>query len=169
MSKKLLVLALVAALAVALVSPADAKKKRKKKKKAPKPYVSEVVTIHAGHPAFHSATEGNMASVTAQDFFNSCAVPSSNGVDAAVFEVPAAYQKIDAQVEAIGAGGPAGWDLDIYMYDSSCNEVGYFNSAGTELSESNETGLLYKGTAFVLVHNYLGVETDAHIELRPLK
>jgi len=105
--------------------------------------------------------------VTPQEFINSCSLPSSNGLDAAVFEVPKDYQNITSQIEATGVGTtdsvlPA--DIDIYLFDSSCVEVGKFNSVGT-----SESGVLSAGTAFVLLHNYEGGPTELQFTLKPVK
>ena len=131
------------------------------KSKKPKPYKSEQVTLAVPHPVAFSST-GSVNAITAKEFESNCALPSSNGLDAYVFEVPAAFKKYDARVEAIGeAAGPAGYDLDIYLYDATCKVTFAFNAAGTD-----ETGLLPKGTAFILIHNYLGDPAlPAHIEL----
>jgi len=154
--KKLLVFLLV----LSLVGGAQSALAGKRKKK-PKPYKSEQVTLAVPHPVAFSNT-GSVNSITAKEFENTCALPSSNGLDAYVFEVPAAFKRFDARVEAIGeGGGPLGYDLDIYLYDASCQVTFPFNAAGTD-----ETGLLPKGTAFILIHNYLGDPgLGAHIEI----
>ena len=160
--KKFLVLLLVLGLVVSIVGPAGAKKK---KKKAVKPYVTEEVEIQAGHPMFNGQS-GSLVSVTGQEFLNTCAIPSSNGVDGWVFEVPAAYQKISASAEATGtsvtdAAAPA--DLDMYFFDDSCTQVGAANAAGTD-----EFGAMSPGVAFIFLHNYTGGPTTAKITLKPL-
>ena len=161
MSKKLLILGLVLALAAALAAPATAAKK-----KGPKPFKSEVIATAVGHPVLYSAS-GTVLGVTPQEFINTCALPTTNGLDAAVFEVPADYQKITSQIEATGVGTtdaavPA--DVDIYLFDSSCAAVGAFNSVGT-----SESGVLAAGTAYVLLHNYTGGPTDLQFTLKPVK
>lgn len=155
--KKILAFALVLAI-VAAPSAAVAGKK----KKGPKPFVSETVSIAAGHPVFHGQS-GTQASLTAQEFLNTCAIPSSNGVDAYVFEVPAEYQKIEAQLEAVGTpGAPAPYDVDVYTFDSSCAQNSAQNTAGTD-----QVGYLFKGTAYVLVHNYEPGPIDVQLTLKP--
>ena len=161
MSKKLLILGLVLALAAAFAAPAAAAKK-----KGPKPYKSETISAALGHPVFSSAS-GTVLSVTAQEFLNTCSLPTTNGLDSAVFEVPKDYQKITSQIEATGVGTtdaavPA--DVDIYLFDSSCAAVGAFNSVGT-----SESGVLAAGTAYVLLHNYTGGPTDLQFTLKPVK
>ena len=159
MRNKMLVAVLLLGLVAALSGPAAAGKKKKVK-----PYKSETVTIAAGHPAFYS-TSGTLVSVTAQEFLQNCAIPSSNGADAHVFEVPKAYQKITSTIEATGStASPAGYDLDLYLYDKSCSNVGVYNAAGTD-----EYGALGKGTAFIVLHAYAGVQVEAQISLKPSK
>ncbi|MFN2389757.1 MAG: LVIVD repeat-containing protein [Actinomycetota bacterium] len=161
--KRFLILALVLSLSLALLGPAAA---GKKKKKGPKPYKSEEVSIEVGHPVFHSASGGNIIAVTAQEFFASCSIPSSNGFDGYVFEVPADLQKYSAAVEATGtsvtdAASPA--DMDMYFYDDACELTGAANTAGTD-----EVGAILPGTAFIFLHNYTGGPTTASITITPV-
>jgi hypothetical protein len=163
MLKKTLV-TLVAAALVAAPTAGGAFAKAKKKK-GPKPYVSEEITIQTGHPAAHSQS-GTLLTITAQEFIRTCAIPATNGVDAAVYEVPADYKGLTASIKALGSGtpGPAGYDLDLYLYDDSCTEVAVFNPTNTD-----EVGILTPETAFILVHNYQPGPITAHIELAPSK
>ncbi|MEA2432781.1 MAG: extracellular elastinolytic metalloproteinase [Actinomycetota bacterium] len=160
MLKKILTFALVGALLLSVTGAAVAGKK----KKGPKPYKSETFTIQVGHPAFHGQS-GTMVSVTSQDFLQNCAVPSSNGVDAYVLEVPKEYATVQSIVEATGVANPdtpAAYDLDLYFYDADCTENGLSNNAGTD-----ETGVMSAGTAFILVHSYTGGPVDAQVALKP--
>lgn len=164
MKRKIMILGLVAALAcAALAAPADAKKK---KKKGPKPWKSEEVTIHFGHPAFWGQS-GTLLTVTAQEFLNRCAIPSSNGLDAWVFEVPEDYRTINTTVKAVGSAGNPSWDLDLYYFDDACASTAFNNNVGTD-----ETGYMPAGSHFVVLHSYFlppdgGQEVSAHIELSP--
>lgn len=160
MSKKLIAAILVLGLLTALVGPAAAAKK--KKKKGPKPYTSEEVTVQLGHPVLYGQT-GSPKSVTALEFENSCAIPSTNGVDAYIWEVPKDYVDVDATISAFGSGGLEGYDIDIYLYDESCSSTMAFNAPGTD-----ETGLLVKGTRYILMHNYIGGPTTIYYELKPI-
>lgn len=132
-----------------------------KKKKGPKPYKSDEVTIVIPHPIFHTATS-DAVNVTIQEFKNRCAVPGTQGLDAHIFEVPAAYQKIDAAIAAIGAGGT--YDLDLLYFDESCAILGVSQAEGTD-----EAGFMPAGTAWIALYNYLGdPNVAAHIELKSL-
>ncbi|MDP9067472.1 MAG: hypothetical protein M3N53_03850 [Actinomycetota bacterium] len=160
MSKKLLVLGLVLALCAALVAPAAAAKKKK-----PKPYKSEEVTALIGHPIFYSAS-GTVVGVTSQEFINRCEIPTTNGFDGYVFEVPAAYQKIQSSINATGTGvtdpaQPA--DIDIYLFDEACANIGAFNTEGTD-----ESGTLGAGTKYIFLHNFVGGPTTLQFTLKAL-
>ena len=157
MRKNLIVTVLLLGLVAALSAPATAAKKKKLK-----PYKSETVTIAAGHPAFYT-TAGTPLTVTAQEFLQTCSIPKSNGVDAWVFAVPKAYQKVAGTVQATGKtdNSTVGYDLDLFTYDKKCKNNGVYNSAGTD-----ESGVLSKGTAFVLVHAYAGNPVDAYITIK---
>lgn len=158
MLRRTMVLGLVLML-VATVQPAAAGKKKPKTK----PYKSEEVTIAVAHPVFYGDTD-SVNNVTAKEFESSCAVPASNGFDAYVFEVPAGYQTITASVKAIGsARTPAGYDLDVFMYDKDCAVKAVSNAEGTD-----ETGVMPAGVSWILVQNYLGEPgVSFHIELAP--
>jgi hypothetical protein len=160
MSKKLIAAFLVLGLLVAFSAPAAAKKK----KKGPKPYTSEEATINVGHTVLYSQS-GTLLSATAQEFLNSCAIPQSNGLDAYVYEAPAEYQNTTASIQAFGGPGTqVAYDLDIFLFDSSCSQLAVFNSTSVD-----EGGILPKGTAYVLIYNYLGDPVTVHYELKPVK
>lgn len=159
MMKRAFTLGLVVLLA-AMVHPAFAGKKKPKVK----PYKSDEVTVAAAHPVLYGQT-GSPKSLTATEFEQTCAIPASNGVDAYVFEVPKQYQGIQALVKAIGSptATPAGYDLDIYMYDKDCQVKFAANAEGTD-----ESGVMPAGISYLLVHNYLGEpNVSFHIELSP--
>jgi hypothetical protein len=159
MLKKILIAAVAASLVAA---PLGAGALAKGKKKGPKPYVSPEITIQTGHPAFHDAS-GTLLTVTAQEFVRRCAVPASNGADAAVYEVPAAYKGLEAPIKAIGAGASVQpHDLDIYLFDETCTETAFYNAVGTD-----ELGYITTDTAFILLHNYAAGPVTAHFELTP--
>jgi hypothetical protein len=158
MLKKILNTVVTASLVAA---PVGAGALAKGKKKGPKPYVSPEMTIQVGHPAFHG-NSGTLLTVTAQEFINTCAIPASNGADAAVFELPAEYKGIEARIDAIGSGSNVPHDLDIYLFDDACQEVGVYNATGTD-----EVGILSAETAYVLLHNYTGDPVTTHFELTP--
>ncbi|MGH2695158.1 MAG: hypothetical protein ACRDJJ_10150 [Actinomycetota bacterium] len=129
-------------------------------KKKPKPYKSEEVTLLLPHPVVYNST-GSVNSITAKEFEARCETPTTNGLDAYVFKVPKPYQKIEAVVEAKGSA-TVQYDLDIYLYDKKCTNTLAFNS-----ESADEVGTIPKGTAWVLIHNYLGDPgTTAHIELK---
>ncbi|HEX2296575.1 MAG TPA: hypothetical protein VHN37_14880 [Actinomycetota bacterium] len=161
MLKKTLVSLLAAALVAAPTATGAFAKG--KKKKGPKPYVSETIDIRTGHTAAYG-TSGTLLTVTAQEFIQTCALPNSNGVDAAVYEVPADYKGITASIKAVGTGAAAAYDLDLYLFDEACSIVGVYNPVGTD-----EIGFLTPDTAFVVVHNYEPGPVTAHIELAPTK
>jgi hypothetical protein len=152
------IIAVTVALAI-MVAPTTAL--AGKKKKGPKPFTSETVSVQMGHPVFNGQS-GSVVGLTAQEFMGTCALPASNGFDAYVFEVPADYQKIVAELEAVGAGGVYAYDLDVYTFDSSCAMTSAQNSPGTD-----QVGYLAKGTAFVLVHNYEPGPIDVTLSLKP--
>ena len=165
--KKTLALLLTLLVAASLASPASA---GKKKAKGPKPYKSEEVTIQLGHSSLY-ATTGEVLGITAQEFINSCAIPNTNGVDAFVWEVPADYKNVDALVTAYGTAGSAGYDLDILLFDETC-EI----TQATQSDAADEMSVMAKGaTTYILVYNFGTTSTPVggsdpvtvHIEIKP--
>ena len=143
----------------------------KKKPKGPKPYKSEEVTIELGHTVRYQSS-GEIVGVTPQEFLRTCAIPSSNGLDAYVWPVPDDYKNVDATITAIGAGGSLGYDLDIFLFDESCGIT-----MASQNTTVDETTIMLKGTAFILIYNFGAPEgvspvggsdaVTAHFELKP--
>jgi hypothetical protein len=163
--RKTLALLMTIALAASIAGPATAGKK----KKGPKPYKSEEVTIQIGHSVLYG-TAGTLVSITGQEFMNACSLPTTNGIDAYVWEVPEDYKNVDALVSAFGAGGSAGYDLDIFLFDDACGIT-----MASQNTTTDETTVMTKGTAYILVYNFGTSSTPvggsdpvtAHIELKP--
>ena len=164
--KKTAVLLMTLILAASLAGTASA---GKKKSKGPKPYKSEEVTIQFGHTVSYG-NSGTLVGVTPQEFINSCAIPASNGLDAYVWEVPDDYKNVDALITAFGAGGTAGYDLDIFLFDDACGVT-----LASQSTSVDETTVMTKGTAYILIHNFGAADSPAggsdpvtaHFELKP--
>lgn len=160
--KKILVPVLVVGLLLASVVPATAGKKKAK----PKPYKSEEGMILAPHTLLFSST-GEVNSVTGREFENRCATPATNGIDAYVYEVPAAYQKIEAQIKAVGSS-TIGHDLYVFFYDKECTRNPMSLQAGAATGGANDAeGLMPKGTAYVLIADFCCDPATIHYELKP--
>ena len=164
--KKTFAVLLTLVLAASLAGTATA---GKRKAKGPKPYKSEEVTIQFGHTVQYG-NSGTVVGVTPQEFINSCAIPASNGLDAYVWAVPDDYKNVDAVITALGAGGTAGYDLDIFLFDEACGIT-----MASQNTTADETTIMTKGTAFILIHNFGSPATPAgggdavtaHFELKP--
>lgn len=158
MFKKAAVMALMLALALT-IQPASAAKKKKPKK--PKPYKSEQVSVGVAHRILYGNT-GSVNLVVAKELENTCETPKSNGSDAYAFQVPAAFQKLTPSIDAIGVSNTGLYDLDLYFFDKDCKNIGASNAVSTD-----ESGVMFKGTAWVVVHNYEGEPgVKAHIEIK---
>lgn len=164
--RKTLVVMLVLALCASLSADAMAGKK-KKKKKGPEPYTSEEGMILVPHTMLVSST-GEVNSITAQEFENTCAIPATNGLDAYVYEVPEDYQKIEADIVVKGAA-QLGWQLYAFFYTEDCERSPIAITPGgtTDLIEQDAEGFMPAGTAYVLVADFLGDPVTVHYELKP--
>lgn len=164
-SRRLIALVAVFALVASLGAPATAGKK----KKAPKPYTSEEGRIAVPHTLLYAST-AEVNSVTANEFEARCEIPASNGFDAYVYEVPAEYQKIQANFHAYGKAS-LGWDLYAFFYKEDCTLQPYAITASgtTSFSKQDAEGIMPAGTAYVLIADFLGDPATVYYELSPLK
>jgi hypothetical protein len=156
-----LILLVVLALVAALGAPAVAGKKKK-----PKPFTSDEGLIAVPHTLLY-ATSGDVNSVTANEFENTCSIPASNGLDAYVWEVPAEYQKITSDIKSFSAASM--YDLYVFFYKADCTLQPYsLQASGTAGATHAPYGEMPKGTAYVLMANFLGDPAGAiHFELTP--
>lgn len=159
--KRMLVLAVVAGLVTMVGGPASGGKKK------PKPYKSEDAVIALAHTVLYSST-GEVNSVTAKEFESSCAIPASNGLDAYVYEVPAAYQKTEWTFKGIGQA-QVGWDLYAFFYDKECSRLSVIAASGAGVSKTDASGVMPAGAAYVLMASFSGDPVTVHYELTPYK
>lgn len=145
--RRAIALALVLGLLGALsVSPALAKKK-----KAKPPITFEAAgTVALGNPGGL-----NDASLTGNEFTNTCAIPASQGVDGFVVELSEEISKVTSTVLVSGSDATGSYDLDMYFYSAECSPMG---SASTEASD--EFGAFPAGTKYVLVNAFVGAQIE---------
>jgi hypothetical protein len=158
--KRMLVVAMVLGLVAMIGGQASAGKKK------PKPYKSEEATIAIAHTMLFSST-GEVNSVTAKEFENSCAVPTTNGLDAYVWEVPAPYQTSEWTFKGLGQA-QVQWSLYAFFYDKACERIGAI-SADQAATQGDAIGVMPAGTAYVLMADFAGDPVTVHYELTPYK
>jgi hypothetical protein len=165
--KKTVALLLMLSLVACFVGPASA---AKKKAKGPKPFKSEEVSIQLGHSVLYG-NSGTIVGITAQEFMNNCGIPTTNGFDAYVWEIPAEYKNVDAMVTGIGSGGSAGYDIDFFLFDDACKVT-----LASQSTSADEVNVMAKGTAsYILIYNFGAPDSPAggsdpitaHFELKP--
>jgi len=162
MSRKALVHALVLVLVVGLLGPTAMAGKKKK----PKPYKSEEGSIAVPHTMLISSS-GDTNNVTLKEFENRCEIPTSNGLDGYVYEVPKAYQKIEADVAARASGGTRA--LYIILYDKNCEMQLFFTGSDAIPSAEDDTeGRMPPGIAYIGLANFFGhPQVTVWVELKP--
>ncbi len=139
MRRTILVAMILGLLAGALSMPADAKKKKLK------PYV-ETGSIAVGHPANFEAGVG----IVRAEFTETCSIPQSQGTDGYVVGIPATHMKKAMPVSAVGSSTTGGaYDLDLFYYSDSCDELGQAADIGTD-----QVGTMPAGTKYVLVNSW---------------
>jgi hypothetical protein len=161
--KRRIALLISLVLLFACVGPAHAGKKKAKPK--PKPYTSEKGIIAAPHTLLFAST-GEMNSVTAREFENTCAIPATNGVDAYVYQVPEEYTKIPAQIAA-HSDAMVAWDLYTFFYEEDCTRHPYALQATGSVTMHDTEGEMPAGTYWVLIANFAGDPAMVYYELKP--
>ncbi|MEA2451988.1 MAG: extracellular elastinolytic metalloproteinase [Actinomycetota bacterium] len=139
-----LVLGLLGAMSA---SPAFAKKK----KPVPPPITFEA----SGSFVLGSPLGLNDATITGNEFTNTCAIPASQGVDGFVVELSDEISKVTSAVQVSGSDSTGIYDLDMYFYTADCSSTG---SASTEAAD--ELGAFPAGTKYVLVNAFFGAQVE---------
>jgi hypothetical protein len=137
----------------AAIGTADAAKRGKKpKKKAPATFETEG-SLMVGHPA-----EFIVGGVTRTEFLANCSMPSSQGLDGFVIELPKRWQKANASV--LVKGRNAGLDMDMFFFADDCTSNG---EAAT--SSEEEVGAFGAGTKYIFVSalSGRGIEFDVKV------
>lgn len=129
--RKILVAALTAVLLVGSIAmPATAAKKKKKKAKPQTITFTEEGSLRAPAP-----TGLVLFGVTDAEFLvvHECGtMPTLQGHDAWVFEIPAEYSDGRATLEVKGADATGAYDLDVYFYDAGCALMEPYLTEGTD-------------------------------------
>ena len=95
------------------------------------------------------------ATTTRATFVNLCDIPPNQGVDGYVFAIPPEFGAGSGTVEVVGEDLTGLHDLDLYFYTADCTAL-----EGTLASEAqNETGPIPAGTAWIVVHQFSGLNT----------
>jgi hypothetical protein len=123
----------------------------KKKKKAPPITFEASGSFALSNPGDADAD----ASVTKSEFLQTCAIPTSQGVDAYVVELSEEISKVTAQVKLSGSDAAGLYDLDMYYYGPDCAPTG---SAST--AEPEETSVFPVGTRWIVVSAWFGVQLE---------
>lgn len=120
--RKSFIVGLIAALLIAaLAVPGSAAGKKKKKKKKPAPQT--ITFTEEGSLLAPAPTSLVLFGITDGEFLvvNGCAsMPTTQGHDAWVVEIPAEFSNGTAQLEVKGADATGAYDLDVYFYDYGC-------------------------------------------------
>jgi PQQ-like domain len=113
-----------------------------------------------GNIAGSNPASGDTVGLTEAEFLASCAIPQSQGLDGFVFEVPEAFRDGKSTVSVKGlSAGP--YDLDARFYKADCTDAG----GGLLTNNVDESGPLPAGAAFVMVNQFLGVDTDVTLTI----
>ena len=146
--RRLTALVLVLGL-LATFSAAPALAKKKKKAKPP-------ITFEAsGSFAIANPASLEGASITGNEFVETCAIPVSQGLDGYVVELSDEISKVLAAVQVSGGDATGIYDLDMYFFSADCAALGAASTA-----DSDEAGAFPAGTKYVLVNAFWGVQVE---------
>ena len=127
----------------------------------PPPEPTEFQTVPVGEGRIESSLPlGPVFGVTSNEFQLTCLNPPlSQGVDGFVWELPAEARVPGAIAQATGQSS-FGYDIDLAFFDEDCV---WLDSA--ETTEPNERAEMPAGTAFVLAHNWFGIDTTVNLSV----
>ena len=108
-------------------------------------------TIIGGNPA---------ATTTRASFVFLCDIPPNQGGDAYVFALPPEFGDGSGQIQTVGSNPIGLYDLDLYFYDAACATTG--GTLATDVVD--EAGPIPAGTTWVVVHNWVGVNTSVALK-----
>ena len=134
------------------------------KKKRPKPYKSEPHILAVSHTMLQ-ATTGERNNVTLREFENTCAIPTTQGLDAVVYEVPAEYQKTTSTVTT-GTTATQAWDHYMVLYDADCQHQFTYGAVGS-VTQANAGGTMPPGIAYIGIANFGGEPAEVWWEAKP--
>lgn len=144
--KKAVVFLLASILVVGLVGgPAIAgKKKKKKKPPVPPAPVTQTITFEEEGttrvPAFTNAAGGGITEIEFT-VINSCgSMPSTQGHDGHVVELPEAYRDGNATINVTGSDATGLYDYNVYLYDTECNLMEPYIEEGSDASGTIPAG-----------------------------
>lgn len=149
-------IALASLLVVGLIGAPSASAKKKKKKKTP---VTKTITFEeSGTMAGPAPSSLLVGGVTEAEFtiVNSCAsLPSSQGVDGYVVELPEDFRSGTATLEVLGSDASGAYDLDVYFYDAGCGLMEPYMTDGADPS-----GAIPAGATWAVVDLLVGVNAS---------
>jgi extracellular elastinolytic metalloproteinase len=133
---------------------------------APEQPFTDSGTIKTGNPAAGDPTGlQNVFGVTGTEFTSTCtAPPASQGADAWVSSLPSGFGDGTHSIAVTGSDptGAAGYDLDLYFLDSSCELIG-----STATAAPDESGTIPGGTRYVLTQLFTGANVPFTLTAKP--
>lgn len=147
------------ALILGLLGAVSAAPALAKKKKKPASFQASG-TVAIGHPV----TYATGTSIVGTELTETCAIPTSQGTDGFVVEVPDNMSNLTATVEVSGGDATGLYDLDMYFFNADCAPVG---AASTETVD--EVGAFGPGTKYILVNSYMGAEVTFDLTATEMK
>ncbi len=150
MKKSLAVLVAGALVFGSLGAPSAVAKKKKKTK---------TITFEAeGSMAIPNPSTIAIGGITESEFtsVHECgAMPTSQGVDGFVIEVPEEYRSGTAMVNVAGSDTTGQYDMDVYFYDAGCSLMEPYMTDGVD-----PAGYIPPGAAWAVVDLWVGANAS---------
>lgn len=157
--KRALAISLAAAIALSLLAAPSAVAGKKKKKKKPVTITFE----ESGSMTLPGPTGLALFGISEAEFtqVHTCsALPTSQGLDGWVVEIPEDFRLGTASLEVTGTDATGSHDLDVYFYDSGCGLMVDNSLTGGP----NESGMIPGGAQWAVVDLIVGA--NATFELK---
>ena len=154
--KKLVVFLLASLLVVAVVGGPAAAGKKKKKPKPPAPVTQTITFEEEGTTMVPALTNKAGGGITELEFVmaNECAsMPSTQGHDGHVVELPEAFRDGKATLALTGSDATGQYDYNVYLYDGDCNLMEPYIEDGADAA-----GAIPAGAQWAVVDMVMGAE-----------
>ncbi len=155
--KKLVVFVLASLLVGAVVGgPASAGKKKKKPKPPAAPVTQTITFEEEGTTKVPAVTNKAGGGITELEFViaNECgSMPSTQGHDGHVVELPEQYRDGKATLTVAGSDATGQYDYNVYLYDSECGLMEPYIEEGADAS-----GAIPAGAQWAVVDMVAGAE-----------
>ena len=108
-------------------------------------------------------------SVTVREFAATCAIPTTQGFDAFVIELPSEMSRAAADVRVDWSAAASAHNVHMWFANARCGTTGHAGAYNSVLGETHEEGTFPRDTKYVLVIATLGAALDFTFTATPVR